>query len=131
MGERLDRTQEVAGSSPASSIKDLQTESLFVFSDDYIERLEASQALAAQNIGRGDAEAIKARGIAEAEAIKARGLAEAEVVLARGQAEAEAMRKKAEAWRTYNEAAIAQMFIEKLPELARAIADTLATSKAA
>ena len=42
-----------------------------------------------------------------------------------GQAEAESMRKKAEAWRTYNEAAIAQMFIEKLPELARAIAEPL------
>ncbi len=87
------------------------------------------QALATQSIGRGDAEAIKARGIAEAEAIKARGLAEAEVVLARGQAEAEAMRKKAEAWRTYNEAAIAQMFIEKLPELARAIAEPLSKTE--
>ncbi len=73
-----------------------------------------ARALAAQNVGRG-----------EAEAIKAKGLAEAEVILAKGQAEAEAMRKKAEAWRAYNEAAIAQMFIEKLPELARAIAEPL------
>lgn len=73
-----------------------------------------AKALAAQNVGRG-----------EAEAIKAKGLAEAEVILAKGQAEAEAMRKKAEAWRAYNEAAIAQMFIEKLPELARAIAEPL------
>jgi flotillin len=84
-----------------------------------------AQALSAQNIGRGEAEAVKARGLGEAEAIRARGLAEAEVILAKGQAEAEAMRKKAEAWRTYNEAAIAQMFIEKLPELARAIAEPL------
>ncbi len=83
------------------------------------------QALSAQNIGRGEAEAVKARGLGEAEAIRAKGLAEAEVILAKGQAEAEAMRKKAEAWRTYNEAAIAQMFIEKLPELARAIAEPL------
>jgi flotillin len=73
-----------------------------------------AKALAAQNIGRG-----------EAEAIKAKGLAEAEVILAKGQAEAEAMRKKAEAWRAYNEAAIAQMFIEKLPEIARAVAEPL------
>ena len=72
------------------------------------------RALAAQNVGRG-----------EAEAIKARGLAEAEIVLAKGRAEAEAMRNKAEAWRTYNEAAIAQMFIEKLPEIARAVAEPL------
>jgi flotillin len=84
-----------------------------------------AKALSAQNIGRGEAEAVKAKGLAEAEAIKAKGLAEAEVILAKGQAEAEAMRKKAEAWRAYNEAAIAQMFIEKLPELARAVAEPL------
>lgn len=84
-----------------------------------------ARALAAQNVGRGEAEAVKAKGLAEAEAIKAKGLAEAEVILAKGQAEAEAMRKKAEAWRSYNEAAIAQMFIEKMPELARAIAEPL------
>src|SRR6516162_5097678 len=75
------------------------------------------------------AEASKFQAIAEAEAraLSAQniGLAEAEVILAKGQAEAEAMRKKAEAWRAYNEAAIAQMFIEKLPELAKAIAEPL------
>jgi flotillin len=84
-----------------------------------------AQALSAQNIGRGEAEAVKAKGLAEAEAVRAKGLAEAEVIMAKGQAEAEAMRKKAEAWRAYNEAAIAQMFIDKLPELARAIAEPL------
>ncbi|HZE99177.1 MAG TPA: SPFH domain-containing protein [Planctomycetota bacterium] len=84
-----------------------------------------ARALSAQNIGRGEAEAVKAKGLAEAEAVRAKGLAEAEVILAKGQAEAESMRKKAEAWRTYTEAAIAQMFIEKLPELARAIAEPL------
>jgi flotillin len=84
-----------------------------------------AQALSAQNVGRGEAEATKAKGLAEAEAIRAKGLAEAEVILAKGQAEAEAMRKKADAWKAYNEAAIAQMFIEKMPELARAIAEPL------
>lgn len=82
-------------------------------------------AASAQKVGVGEAEAIKAKGLGEAEAIKAKGLAEAEIILAKGQAEAEAMRKKAEAWRAYNEAAIAQMFIERLPELARAIAEPL------
>ncbi|HYF01248.1 MAG TPA: SPFH domain-containing protein [Planctomycetota bacterium] len=88
-----------------------------------------AQALAAQNIGRGEAEAVRAKGVAEAEAIKAKGLAEAEVILAKGQAEAESMRKKADAWRSYNEAAIAQMFIERMPELARAIAEPLAKTE--
>jgi flotillin len=88
-----------------------------------------AQALSAQNIGRGEAEAVKAKGVAEAEAIRAKGLAEAEVILAKGQAEAESMRKKADAWRAYNEAAIAQMFIEKLPELARAVAEPLSKTE--
>jgi flotillin len=37
----------------------------------------------------------------------------------------EPVRRKADAWKAYNEAAIAQMLIEKLPDLARAIAEPL------
>jgi flotillin len=73
-----------------------------------------ARALAAKNVG-----------IAEAEAARAKGMAEAEVIKAKGTAEAEAMMRKADAWRAYNEAAVAQMFIEKLPDLARAIAEPL------
>lgn len=71
------------------------------------------------------AQAAKSIGFAEAEAQRAKGLAEAEVIKAKGVAEAEAMMRKADAWRAYNEAALAQMFIEKLPELARAVAEPL------
>jgi flotillin len=71
------------------------------------------------------AQAVKNIGLAEAEAQKAKGIAEADVIKAKGMAEAEAMMRKADAWRAYNEAALAQMFIEKLPELARAIAEPL------
>jgi flotillin len=35
------------------------------------------------------------------------------------------MKKKAESWSQYNQAAIYQMFIESLPELARAVAEPL------
>ena len=103
------RLQQIADGSKYSTVADAE-----------------ARALSAQNIGRGEAEATKARGVAEGEAIRAKGLAQAEVIAAQGQAEAEAMRKKAEAWRAYNEAAIAQMFIDKMPELARAIAEPLA-----
>jgi flotillin len=44
---------------------------------------------------------------------------------ARGIAEAEAMRKKAESWGEYNQAAVYQMFIDILPELARAVSEPL------
>ncbi|MBI5155006.1 flotillin family protein [Candidatus Poribacteria bacterium] len=76
--------------------------------------------------GLAEAEARKAKGLAEADVIRAQGLAEAEAVKARGLAEAEANRKKAEAWKEYNEAAIAQIIIEKLPEIAEKIAAPLA-----
>ncbi len=78
-----------------------------------------------QNLGKGRGESLKAEGLGQAEATRAKGLAEAQVIQAKGEAEAEAMEKKAAAWRGYNEAAIAQMFIERLPDLAKAVAEPL------
>lgn len=69
--------------------------------------------------------AIKAEGNAKAEAQKAVGLAEAEIIKAKGEAEAAAMARKAEAYKQFNNAAMAQMVIEKLPEIASAIAQPL------
>jgi flotillin len=72
-----------------------------------------------------EAAAIEAKGLAEAKAVEAKGLAQAEAVKAQGLAEALAMSKRAEAFKAYNEAAVAQMFIEKLPEIAQAVASPL------
>ncbi len=59
------------------------------------------------------------------EARRHEGLTEAELIKAQGAAEAAAMKDKAESWRTYNEAAIYQMVVDKLPELARAVSEPL------
>jgi len=75
--------------------------------------------------GFAQAEVVQKTGEAEAEANRARGFAQADVIKAQGFAEAQAMEKKAESWRQYNEAAIIQMFIERIPEIARAIAEPL------
>ena len=91
-----------------------------------IEAEATGQASAERNLGLGQADAIKARGIAEADVRRAQGMAEAEVILAKGQSEAKAMSQKAEAWNSYNEAAVAEMFIDKLPEVAAAVAKPLA-----
>ncbi len=56
---------------------------------------------------------------------KLEGSAEVEILKARGVAEAEAMKKKAESWREYNQAAVYQMFIDVLPSIAKAIAEPL------
>jgi flotillin len=74
---------------------------------------------------RGQADATRAKGLAQAEIIRATGQAEAEVIALKGTSEAEAMSKKADAWKQYNDAAVAQMFITALPEIAKAIAEPL------
>jgi len=75
--------------------------------------------------GFAAADVVQRTGEAEGAANKARGLAEADVIKAQGFSTAEAMEKKALAWSKYNEAAIVQMFVDKLPEIARAIAEPL------
>lgn len=76
--------------------------------------------------GFATADVIQKTGESEAEANRARGIAQADVIKAQGFAEANAMEKKAAAWKQYNEAAIVQMFVDKLPEIASAIAQPLA-----
>jgi len=74
---------------------------------------------------KAEADAATISGEARAKAIAAVGLAEAEAIKAKGLAEAEAMEKKAEAYKKYTGAAMADKLIEKLPELARAVAEPL------
>jgi flotillin len=66
---------------------------------------------------------MEAKGRAVAK--KLEGGAEADVLKAKILAEAEGMKKKAESWSLYNQAAIYQMFIEVLPELARSVSEPL------
>jgi flotillin len=83
------------------------------------------QMAATRNLGIGDADANKVKGFAQAEIIKAQGLNQAEVIQAQGLAEATATSKKAAAWEQYTQAAILQQILDKLPELATAIAQPL------
>lgn len=81
-----------------------------------------------------EAEARKAQAEADAyaekqaaEAIRAKGEAEAEAIKAKGLAEAEAMNKKAEAMQKYGKAAMAEMIVNVLPDMAKAIAEPIAS----
>jgi flotillin len=95
-----------------------------------VERAEGQALADAQKAkGLADAEILRAKGLYSAEVVQAQGLAEAEAVRARGLAEAEAMEKKAEAWKSYTDAAISQMFIDKLPEIIRAVSEPLAKTE--
>ena len=79
-----------------------------------------------------EAEAMKATAEAqkyakeqEAVGIRMVGEAEAEAIRAKGIAEAEAMEKKAEAYQKYNNAAMAEMLINVLPDIAGKISEPL------
>lgn len=72
-----------------------------------------------------DAEAKLYEQQKEAEAIKAKGEAEAEAIRLKGEAEADAMDKKAEAMKKYGQAAILEMIVGVLPDMAKAVAEPI------
>src|SRR5215472_5765570 len=90
-----------------------------------LETEAAGSASATKATGFASADVSKATGIAEAEANRARGLAEAAVIEAQGKATAEAMRVKAESFKQYNEAAVVEMIIRILPEVAGKVSEPL------
>ena len=94
-----------------------------------LETEAAGAASAAKAKGFASADVVKATGLAEAEANKARGLAEAAVIEAQGSATAEAMKLKAESFKQYNEAAVVEMIMRILPELAGKISEPLAKTE--
>jgi flotillin len=63
----------------------------------------------------------------QAEAIRLQGTAEAEIVRAKGQAEADAMHQRAEAYQEYSQAAVLDKLITGMPEVVRALAQSLAS----
>ena len=85
------------------------------------------EAEAARFTAEQEAAGIKAKYEAEAAGIAAKGKAEAEAARLKGLAEAEAMEKKAEAYKKYNGAAMAEMMIRIMPEMAAEIAKPLSS----
>ena len=90
------------------------------------QKYEAEQRALAQN---AESDAVRYRLEQEAAGIKAKGEAEAYAIQKKGEAEALAMDKKAEAYKKYNSAAVAQMMIEILPQIAENVAKPISAIK--
>ena len=90
-----------------------------------VQMIAEAEALARRVLGEAEAEVTRQQALAEADGVRARALAEAEGLRARLEAEAQGMREKAEAWQKYNSAAVAQLMIDRLPEIASAVAAPL------
>lgn len=84
---------------------------------------KAAEAIRFEAIQRAqaEAEAIRIKGEAEAEAIRMKGQATADAM----KAEAEAMQEKAEAYKQYGDAAVIEMLVSRLPEIAEHISKPL------
>ena len=94
-----------------------------------LETEAAGAASATKATGFASADVSKATGLAEAEANKARGLAEAAVIEAQGKATAAAMQAKADSFKNYNEAAVIEMIVRVLPEVAGKVSEPLSKTE--
>lgn len=126
-GAEAKRTAEIAGAEArkASSIAAAEAsaeEARLTGEAEKSRRAALAEAEAIEGERRGAAEA---RRTAEADAVRAEGEAKAAATLSVGQAEAEAMDKRAEAFAHYNDAAVLQMLIEVLPQIAKEVASPI------
>ncbi|MGA2747437.1 MAG: SPFH domain-containing protein [Verrucomicrobiota bacterium] len=94
-----------------------------------LETEAAGNASATKAKGFASADVVKATGLAEADANKARGLAEASIIEAQGAATAQAMKLKAESFKQYNEAAVIEMIVRILPEVAGKVSEPLSKTE--
>ncbi|MDE6591960.1 MAG: flotillin family protein [Oscillospiraceae bacterium] len=105
--------EDIQNAEAELAVKQREAEALFYTAEQQA-KAERARAEAAKYAAEQEAEGIRARGLAEAEAVKAKALAEAE-----------GLDKKAEAMQKMQEAAILQMYFEKLPDIAKAVAEPL------
>ncbi len=80
-----------------------------------------------QVLAEGQRQKLSIEAAGQAEATRLQGTAEAEIVRAKGQAEADAMHQKAEAYQEYSQAAVLDKLITGMPEIVRALAQSLAS----
>lgn len=76
-----------------------------------------------------EAEAEKFERQAKADAQRYEAEKEAEAIRLRGEAEAEAIRRKAEAMQLYGQAAMLEMVVDKLPQIAQAVSEPLSKTE--
>src|SRR5437763_6459558 len=80
-----------------------------------------------QTLAEGQRQKLSIEAAGQAEATRLQGTAEAEIVRAKGQAEADAMHQRAAAYQEYSQAAVLDKFITGMPEVVRALAQSLAS----
>jgi flotillin len=120
-------SQKAADAQKYREIKDAEARAQAI----ELESRAKAEASKIQTLAQAEAQsqAIMLEGKAKAETTRLQGMAEVDVIREKGIAEADAMSKKAEAFKQYNDAAVSQMVIEKLPQIAASVASPLARTE--
>ena len=105
---------------------EMEAEALKAQAEKEAEALKA-KAAASRYAAEQEAAGVRARSEAEAAGIQAKGRAEAATIQAKLLAEAEGMEKKAEAYAKYNNAAVIEMMVDIMPQMAAEIAKPLSS----
>jgi flotillin len=111
------------------AVRRVEKEMAIEIEEKEIERKRRELAATVELPAEAEKQRILALADAERYRLEAEAAGQAEGIRATGRAEAEAMRAKAAAWREYNEAAMAQMVVDILPALAKALAEPLSRAE--
>jgi len=97
--------------------------------DSKIKKPAEAEKYRLEKIADADKQRIVLEAEAKAEAVTLRGEAEAYAIEVKAKAEAEQMAKKADAWKEYKEAALVDMMLKVLPQVAAEVSAPLANTE--
>merc|ERR1712215_86312 len=97
--------------------------------DSKIRKPAEAEKFRLETIAEAERQKIVLEAEAEAEATQVRGEAEAYAIEMKAKAEAEQMAKKADAWKEYKEAALVDMMLKVLPQVASEVSAPIANAK--
>ncbi|MET0467788.1 MAG: SPFH domain-containing protein [Aeromicrobium sp.] len=117
---RIEQAAEAARNAEVSRAEGARTAKVATAEAEKASRIALAEAAAIEGEKTGQAE--KSRRALIAEAVQLEGESEAKAIEAVGKAEASAMSAKSESYKEYGEAAILEMMVNKLPEVARELA---------
>ena len=128
LAEKLKRQEyavQVAEKEMAAKVQELEIERREKELEATVKRPAQAMNFQARLEAESDAYRKELEAKGRAAGVRLEGVSKAEALTAVGKAEAESMRQKAEAWKEYTGAALAELVIKELPELARAVSEPL------
>lgn len=128
LAEKLRRQEyavQVAEKEMAAKVQELEIERREKELEATVKRPAQAMHFQARLEAESDAYRKELEAKGRAAGVRLEGVSRAEAVTAVGKAEAESMRQKAEAWKEYTGAALAELVIKELPDLARAVSEPL------